>query len=118
MTKARKELGKWGEEQAKQYLLRLGFKLLNQNWKNRTGELDLIMLDQEILVFIEVRTKSSTRFGSSIESITPQKKKKLKIMANHYLQYKNYWDKEVRFDLIAIDNYHNKLKITHIKEII
>ena len=117
MTKARKELGKWGEEQALQYLVRSGFKLLHQNWKNRTGEIDLIMLDQEILVFVEVRTKSSTRFGSSIESITPQKKRKLKTMASHYLQYKNYWDKEVRFDLIAIDNYQNKLKITHIKEI-
>ncbi len=119
MTRARKELGSWGEEQAKQYLIKeYGYKLLNQNWRNRAGEIDLIMLDRDTLVFIEVRTKSSITYGTSIESLTPQKKNKLKRMASHYIQYKNCWEREIRFDFIAIDKLQNETKITYIKEII
>lgn len=118
MSDNRKKLGNWGEQKAQDYLLGLGYSLLERNWRNRFGEIDLIMIDKDVVVFIEVRTKSNSSFGTGIESITARKLYQLRKMATSYLQHKDYWDKAIRFDLITIDNKDNQWLINHDKNIL
>lgn len=114
----RKLLGDWGEQTAKEFLLAEGYKLIAANWRNRSGEIDLIMQDSNVVVFIEVRTKESSSFGTGVESITAQKRIKIREMATNFLQYKSWWDKPIRFDLIAIDKNGLEYRITHLKNIL
>lgn len=114
----RKLLGNWGEQTAKEFLLSEGYILIAANWRNRSGEIDLIMQDSNVVVFIEVRTKESSSFGTGVESITAQKMIKIRETAASFLQYKSWWDKPIRFDLIAIDKNGLDYKITHLKNIL
>lgn len=118
MKDKRKSLGNWGEQIAKEFLLAEGYKLIAENWRNRSGEIDLIMQDGNIVIFIEVRTKESISFGIGVESITAQKRIKIREMAANFLQYKSWWDKPLRFDLITIDKNGSEYKITHLKNIL
>lgn len=118
MTKERKSLGEWGEQKAKQLLLDQGYKFITENWRNRFGEIDLIMLDQDRVVFIEVRTKSNNAYGSGIESINYRKQNQLRKMAAAFLQYKNWWDYSVRFDVISVDKDNENYQIHHFKNVL
>ena len=118
MSYSRKALGNWGEETAKQYLIDKGYFLLDQNWRTQVGELDLIMLDRGIVVFIEVRTKSTSQFGTAIESINYKKQQKLLVTAQSYLQRKKWWNRTTRFDLVTIDKIKGNYQIEHLKNII
>lgn len=68
------------------FLLNHGPKLVTQNYHCKFGEIDLIMKQVKILVFIEVGLRSNSQFGSATASITPQKQQKLILTAHHYLQ--------------------------------
>ena len=95
--------GKKAEDLACCYLQQQGLDLVTRNYQCRHGELDLIMLDDEILVFIEVRLRNNQRYGSALESIDVHKRRKLIFTVNHYLQHENYL-REMRFDVITIHN--------------
>jgi putative endonuclease len=89
------------EKLAATFLANHGLKLVAQNYHCRFGEIDLIMKDGQSLVFIEVRLRSNSQFGSAAASITPQKQQKLSLTAQHYLQQSN--DKSAcRFDVILM----------------
>jgi putative endonuclease len=89
------------EKLAATFLAYHGLKLVAQNYHCRFGEIDLIMKDGQSLVFIEVRLRSNSQFGSAAASITPQKQQKLSLTAQHYLQQSN--DKSAcRFDVILM----------------
>ncbi|TCS79204.1 YraN family protein [Tepidibacillus fermentans] len=118
MTIQRKILGKWGEEKAKEYLLSQGYVLIEENWRTRYGELDLIMLDQGTVVFIEVRTKSNLHYGKAIESIDQRKQHKLLLTAQAFLQSKKWWDRPIRFDMVSLDKIQGVYHIQHVKDII
>lgn len=110
----KKNLGNWGEEKAEKFLLDKGYFLIDKNWQNKFGEIDLIMLDEEIVVFIEVRTKSNAYYGTAIESIDVRKQKKLILMANVYMNHKKWWEKSYRIDIISIDKNGEKHELNHI----
>jgi len=118
MTVQRQSLGKWGEETAKKYLQNRGYHFIDQNWRNRYGELDLIMMDKDTVVFVEVRTKSNSQFGFALESVNIRKQHKLLLTAQAFLQSKKWWEYKVRFDLISIDKVQGKYQLRHIKNII
>jgi len=115
MTDQRKKLGTWGEQKAKAYLIGIGYQHIAQNWRNHLGELDLIMLDGNTVVFVEVRTKSTSHHGFAYESINGKKQQQLKKMANSFLQSKQWWDVPVRFDVVAIDQHQDRFQLRHIK---
>ncbi len=77
-------------------------RLLERNYLTRHGELDLIMQDDDTLVFVEVRYRSSERFGGAVASINHAKQRKLVATAQHYLQRRHRQDTPCRFDVIAI----------------
>jgi putative endonuclease len=109
--------GKQAEELASQYLQKQNLTLITQNYHCRRGEIDLIMQDQQTLVFVEVRYRKNARFGSALESIDYRKQTKIITTAEHYLLQSedDYFD--YRFDVIAIMPTHHsdEAEITWIK---
>lgn len=93
--------GKKAEDVACSFLQRNGLTLIERNYQCRFGEIDLIMRDDDSLVFVEVRYRSSSRFGGGVESVDANKRRKLVFAANHYLQ-KTSIDQPSRFDVVAL----------------
>ncbi len=96
-------VGNLGEELAIGYLKKLGYKILERNFRIRGGEVDIIALDKDTVVFVEVKARYSNEFGTPLESITPWKIKFLIKTANFYLLKKKWQEKPYRFDAIGID---------------
>ena len=98
-----RSLGNFGESLAKKYLKEQGYRILEENFRNKLGEIDLIAQDGKTICFIEVKTRRSTDQGQPYEAITPWKIRKLSQMATSYLKYK-YRTLEIpaRFDVISI----------------
>ncbi len=90
------------ELKALHYLQRKGLTLIAKNFHSRFGEVDLIMQDNDTIVFIEVRYRESTSHGSASESVTPRKQQKIIKTAKRFLSDRNLWDNNVRFDVVAI----------------
>lgn len=94
-------LGAWGEQKAAEYLARKGFTLVTRNYHSRYGEIDLIMEDAQYLVFVEVKLRKSSRYGTPAESVTRSKQEKLRNTALMYLQ-SHATDKQPRFDVVEL----------------
>ncbi len=99
----RKALGALGEKRAAEFLKQRGYRILETNFRCREGELDIISRDNDCLVFVEVRTRSSADFGTPEESITRAKKEKLVAVALAYLQTHRNLPESWRFDVVAIE---------------
>lgn len=97
-----KAIGDKGEQRALSYLEKKGLKLVTRNYRQPGGEIDLIMEDNEALVFVEVRLRASARFGSALESVTQQKQQRLIQTAQRYLQRNTRSYAAYRFDVIGI----------------
>ena len=95
-------LGKLGEDLACAELSRRGYAILDRRYRTRCGELDIVARDGATIVFIEVKTRSSLRFGTPAESITWRKRRRLCLMAAEYLVRKHLGAVPCRFDLVAI----------------
>jgi len=102
MTNERRKTGNEGEQLALAYLKNNGYKIIEQNYRTRFGEIDIVALDGEIVCFIEVKTRSSVNFGMPVESITNLKKKKMIRTAFSYLRFKKWEEREARFDVVSI----------------
>jgi putative endonuclease len=83
------------------YLKSQGLKLVNTNFSCRQGEIDIIMLDKNMLVFVEVRFRKNDAFGGGLESITAAKQLKLRKTAELYLQQNRQY-KNARFDVVSM----------------
>jgi putative endonuclease len=91
------------EQLGREFLISKGLQFVAKNFRTRRGEIDLIMLDNKVLVFVEVRFRSSISFGSAEESITAQKCHRLTAAAQAYMQREGLTDRVIaRFDAIAI----------------
>ncbi|MBT2970061.1 MAG: YraN family protein [gamma proteobacterium symbiont of Ctena orbiculata] len=96
------EFGQQAEQQALDFLQRRGLKLLQRNFRCKTGEIDLVMREAETLVFVEVRYRQTNDYGRALETVTASKQRKLLATANRYLQMKRL-DSACRFDIIALN---------------
>jgi len=110
--------GKKGEELAIQHLERQGFKIIEQNWRfSRLGEIDIIAADSDTLVFIEVKTRTSSSFGHPTEAISQKKLDRIKKLAEIYINENNTAGYEnFRVDMVGI-LAGKDTEITHIKDI-
>jgi len=117
MSKARLELGKRGEEATADFLRKKGYRIIERNYKNRLGEIDIIAKDKKTLCFIEVKTRTSLRFGYPQEAVTERKQKKINRVALAYLKQYNLLQISARFDIVSvIFNNQNKTEIKIIKD--
>lgn len=99
---AKRTRGDLAEDLALKYFSARGFELVQRNFNCRLGEIDLIMLDQKSLVFIEVRYRTSSQFGGALESITPAKQAKLRRAAQMFLLATKNSDCPCRFDILCV----------------
>jgi putative endonuclease len=100
----RKKLGEYGEGLAKDHLVSLNYLIHQTNWRCRSGELDIIAQDADILVFVEVRTRRMTgRYGTPQESVDLRKQRKVRETAQVYLHQQHKHDRKIRFDLISVE---------------
>jgi putative endonuclease len=114
--KNNRALGLKGEDLAVKFLKKNGFKILERNYRNIFGEIDIIALDKnKTLIFIEVKTRTSKKFGLPQESITSYKKRNILKTVQGYLKEKNIHDRDIRFDVVTIMLEREKKKIDLIK---
>lgn len=93
--------GKQGEQLAANALIAKGYRILERNWRSKHLEIDLIAMDEDILVFIEVKTRNDLRYGDPYEAIDWKKEKKLARAANAYMKQINHRS-DIRFDIVSI----------------
>lgn len=108
-------LGKAGENFAANYLKNLGYKILAQNYNIRSAEIDIIAELGELIVFVEVKTRSNTRRGLPAEAVNLRKQKKIIEAASVFLQDEIFADRPCRFDVIEIYSNGAKFKLRHIE---
>ncbi|WP_165674416.1 YraN family protein [Metapseudomonas otitidis] len=97
--------GRNAEAVARQHLQKHGLRLLASNWRCPRGELDLVMLDGDTVVFAEVRYRRHRAWGGALESVDARKRAKLISAAQYFLQKESRWaNHPCRFDVIAIDS--------------
>lgn len=99
---ARKRLGDAGEQVAAEYLLERGYTILARNWRCRGGELDLVALDGSVLVFVEVRSRSTRTYGTAEESVDWRKQRQVRRVASFYLTGAEVYYRDLRFDVITV----------------
>jgi len=100
-------VGKHAESAALKHLQEQGMVLVAKNFTCRYGEIDLIMKDREILVFVEVRYRKNDRFGSGAESITFPKRKRIITTARHFLAANKLENSDCRFDVVSANSPDN-----------
>ena len=120
MATPRMRLGKWGEGVAGRFLQEKGYRLLDANYRCRWGEVDIVAQEGDELVFVEVRTRRGTQYGTPEESVTAAKARRLIATAQDYLQQHGQEESEWRIDLIAIrlDGDHKVQDIAHLRHAI
>jgi len=99
----RKELGARAEDAAARFLESRGLRILERNFRCKMGEIDLIAEDGAALVFVEVRSRASSSFGTAAETIGPSKRRKIIKTALFYLQSRGLFERASRFDVVTFD---------------
>lgn len=97
-----RSLGAFGETYAARHLVEQGMVLLDRNWRCEVGEIDLVLRDGRVLVVCEVKTRSSTAYGSPLEGVTEQKAARLRRLAARWLEDHHVRPDEVRIDLVGV----------------
>jgi len=95
-------LGAFGEAYAARHLVESGMVLLDRNWRCELGEIDLVLRDGDTLVFCEVKTRSSARYGTPLESVTARKAARLRRLAARWLADHQVRPRDVRLDLVGV----------------
>lgn len=103
-----KRLGEWGEAEARRYLETMGYFFGDRNYRALEGEIDLVMRDGDIVVFVEVKTRISNTFGAPEESVSKVKRQRLQRAAWAFLQEHEILDAPWRIDVIAIEASTNR----------
>ena len=102
LNKAKILLGKEGERIAELFLKNKGYKLVERNYRCAAGELDLIVLDQRVIVFVEVKTRTGRGYGTPLEAVEVRKQQKMIYAAQFFLNAKKLSQREARFDVVGI----------------
>ncbi len=107
--------GKKGEDIAAEYLTGKGYKILHRNYMTPLGEADMIISDNNILAFVEVKTRTGNAFGEPFEAVDFRKQEKIRKIALYYLKLHRV-EYQVRFDVVSIVSRNGKVDITHMIE--
>src|SRR4030095_5379416 len=103
MSNARQQLGNEGESLASAELEKLGYSIIERNYRTRSGEIDIVANDAGTIVFVEVKTKTSGDFGDPVEEVTTQKQRQIVSMGEYYATYCSPPNTPCRFDVVTVD---------------
>lgn len=108
-------LGKEGERVAERYLQKKGYMLVERNYRCPAGELDLIVLDRRVVVFVEVKTRTGLGFGSPLEAVEFRKQRKMIQVAQFFLAEKRLQQRDARFDVVGVSWLGREPIVEHIE---
>ena len=112
----KKQLGNQGEDIAATFLTNKGYSIIKRNFKlGKSGEIDIIAQSNNIIIFVEVKTRTNYKFGNPLEQISLRKRNNWKKTAEEFMFNNNILNQECRLDLITIDMEGKEHKITHIE---
>ena len=115
-TDPRRALGDYGERLAERYLRERGLAVIDRNWRCARGELDLVARDGDCLVFCEVKTRRTERFGAPVEAVDRRKAARLRRLASAWLQAHDEHAGHVRIDVIGILRpRHGPARVRHVQ---
>lgn len=109
------ELGKEGEKIAAEFLRRSGYRILETNWRFEKKEIDVIAQKNDLIIIVEVKSRSTDYFGKPEEFVSTDKQRNLIEAADYYLQQLDF-EAEVRYDIISIILNEKRAEIHHIEE--
>lgn len=119
-TWTRAQIGALGEQLAVDHLTSIGLQILARNWRCRYGELDVIAADpaKGVVVFVEVKTRTSDRFGGVEQAVTPQKVRRLRRLAGLWLAAQDHRWAQVRIDVVGVRIGRTRTpEITHLEAV-
>ncbi len=103
MKRTRANIGTWGEAIATKHLETQGYTVLHRNWRHGHGELDIVACKAELVIFVEVRARTSDAFGAPEETLSPRKRAKLIETAQAYLDEHGLGEAQWQIDVIVIE---------------
>jgi putative endonuclease len=109
------KFGEQGESLAAWYLKKNGYKIIEQNYRSHLGEIDIIAREKKTIVFVEVKSRRSVRYGSPKWAVTPKKQRKISMIALHYLKATRQMGQKARFDVVAITSNRDEPQIEIVK---
>ena len=115
MPEDRKRTGALGEKEAAKLLKKQGYKILETNYRCPLGEIDVVAKDKDTIVFVEVKSRRSRQFGNPKAAVTPQKQRKISMVALQYLKATHRSNASARFDVAAVTLSRDKPQIEIIK---
>ena len=115
MLNRRQQFGKESESLAVRYLRKNGYKILEQNYRNKIGEIDIIAKEKGTLVFVEVKARKTHIFGNPKWAVTPKKQRKISMVALYYLKATKQTHVKPRFDVITLSSPKDNPQIEIIK---
>lgn len=110
-------VGKYGEDRAAEFLVRLGYEIIDRNWRCKSGEIDIIARDRNCLVFAEVKTRTRTGFGHPFEAITAKKIQTMRSLVSQWCHNRNLASNEVRLDALSVLIVRGRVTIEHLKQV-
>lgn len=108
-------VGKLGEKLAREYLIKNNYKILETNFTIPTGEIDIIAQVDNIIVFVEVKTRKTLKYGRPAEAVNYRKMQKIIKVAQHYIAYRSSANNQYRFDVVEV-LLNERVKINHIED--
>jgi len=113
----KKLLGSIGEKAASEFLEGRGYKIIEKNFRCKIGEIDIIAADNDVIVFVEVKTRSSNIYGQPSEAVNFYKQRKIVQTALTFIKKNKLYDWMSRFDVVEVilDDHHNAIDINLIK---
>lgn len=116
MRDPRQQFGQDGEASAERFLRKKGYKILERNLRTTLGELDLVADDHGVLVFVEVKARTSGAFGGALLAVDRRKQAKLIRLAGQYLAQRHVSDRVCRFDVVLVQgDAESSFQIEHIE---
>jgi putative endonuclease len=113
----KKELGREGEEKAVLYLKNNGYRIIERNFKNKLGEIDVIARQKDVICFVEVRSRQGgLSHGDTLESVGPLKQMRLSRLAVSFLKTRDLWGQKARFDVVSVSLSESLDSIVLIKD--
>lgn len=118
MKEYNKPIGNFGEDLCTEYLIKNKYHILDRNFKKKNGEIDIIAKKNNILSFVEVKTRYSQNFSSPLECINYKKQITIKKIASYYIYINNLYNCYIRYDacFIIMNKYDNTYKINYIND--
>lgn len=102
MPGIRQLLGARGESVAARHLRRRGYAIVRRNYRGEHGEIDLVALDGDVLVFVEVKTRAQDRFGEPLEAVDVRKQLRIARAAEEFVREHRLYDRAIRFDVVGV----------------